>query len=521
MDASTAIVRELDLKQVFARIAEQAATVLDAEAASVLLLDPEKAAFIFESATGPEAKRLVGQQFDATLGIAAQAVKARRAIRVDDVSLSSAFFNGIDAVTGRKTRSLIAAPLIHADRDQGEARVLGVVEVLNPNGRTAFNDRDLELLQVFANLTAAAAGNAQAYQNRRRERPDGEDDETPKAVPSQSGRPVQIVGRSPALKRMIELCKKVALSNATVLLYGETGTGKELAARTIHECSERKGGPFIAINCAALPENLLESELFGHEKGAFTGADRTKPGRFELAEGGTLFLDEVGELAPSIQAKLLRSLQERSFIRVGGTETLPADVRIVAATNRHLKIEMEAGRFRPDLYYRLNVFPITLCPLRERVEDIPALVEFFSKEVAAGNDQEVAPPFSDGAMAVLLRYPFPGNIRELRNIVERATLMAGDRPVEVSDLPEEIQRATTVPGVSAPGQGAGVLAGTTPRALNAPQDSILEEQERALILHALEQNRWNQSATARHLGITRDLLRYRMKKYALQKPAAE
>ena len=518
MDASTAIVRELDLRQVFARIAEQAANVLNAEAASVLLLDADKSAFVFECATGPESKRLVGQQFDATLGIAAQAVKARRAIRVDDVSLSSAFFNGIDAVTGRKTRSLIAAPLVHMDREDGEARVLGVVEVLNPNGRNAFSERDVELLQVFANLTAAAAGNAQAYQTRRREHPEEDDDEPAKALPP--GQPVQIVGRSPALKRMIELCKKVALSNATVLLYGETGTGKELAARTIHECSERKSGPFIAINCAALPENLLESELFGHEKGAFTGADRTKPGRFELAEGGTLFLDEVGELAPSIQAKLLRALQERSFIRVGGTETLPADVRIVAATNRDLKTEMEAGRFRPDLYYRLNVFPITLSPLRDRVEDIPALVEHFAKDVAAANGHKVAPPFTDSAMAVLLRYPFPGNIRELRNIIERATLMAGDRPVEVMDLPDEIQRATTVPGGSTPVQSAGSPAGASPRPPDAPQDSILEEQERALILHALEQNRWNQSATARHLGITRDLLRYRMKKYALQKPAA-
>jgi len=377
---------------------------------------------------------------------------------------------------------------------------MGVVEVINPKGRDDFTTRDLELLKVFANLAAVAASHAQAYDQVSRQNRGLRE-----AMPS-----FEIVGRSTALHRVIELCKKVALSNATVLLYGETGTGKELAARAIHEFSPRRDKPFIAINCAALPESLLESELFGHEKGAFTGATGQKLGRFELADGGSLFLDEIGELSQSIQVKLLRVLQEREFVRVGGTQTITCDVRIITATNRDLKSEMHEGRFREDLYYRLNVFPITLPPLRERVEDLPELVDYFIRQVAPSLGVSQA-RMGDEALTQLMRYEWPGNIRELRNVVERCTLLAGDEPIRPEHLPPEIGQSTANLLTSdALSSGGGEKGGGGSR---------LADHEKALILKALDETNWNQSAAARNLGITRDHLRYRIKKYKLSKPA--
>ncbi len=491
VEASQAIITELNLTDVFQRIAERAASVLEAEGASVLLFDESRKKLVFQAATGPNAGMLLGERFDAELGIAGQAVKAGRAMVVNDVSQNRHFFAGIDAKTHVRTRSIMAAPLTHQDQ------VLGVVEVLNPKNRKTFSNRDSDLLQLFANLAAAAASNAQAYDKITRAARGLRE-----SLPSR-----KTVGASKAVARVLELCRKVALSTATVLLYGETGTGKEVAARTIHDSSPRVDKPLIAINCAALPESLLESELFGHEKGAFTGAAGQKLGRFELADGGTLFLDEIGELSPAIQSKLLRVLQEREFVRVGGTKTITCDVRIIAATNRDLKKEMEAGRFRADLYYRLNVFPITLPPLRERIEDLPLLVEHFTREVAPSLSVEL-PKVDDVALTCLMQYNWPGNIRELRNVIERATLLAGPGGHITPDcLPPEI-------AAGSPGGTAGYDA--------APGEdgkrSKLADHERVLIVKALGEAKWNQSKAARSLGISRDHLRYRIKKYGLHEP---
>ncbi len=491
VDASRAINSELSSEDVFKRVAEWAANVLDAEGASVLLFDAARRQLVFQTAVGPSGDLLVGVRFDADLGIAGQAVKTGRAMRVNDVRKNRHFFPGIDARTHMRTQSLLAAPLIHKDQ------TLGVVEVINPRGRDRFTQRDLELVRVFANLAAVAASHAQAY------------DQVSRANRGlrESLGDYQIVGRSAAIERVVELCKKVALSSSTVLLYGHTGTGKELAARAIHDFSDRKDRPFIAINCAALPESLLESELFGHEKGAFTGAAGQKIGRFELADGGTLFLDEIGELAPNIQVKLLRVLQEREFVRVGGTQTITCDVRIIAATNRDLKHEMQAGRFREDLYYRLNVFPIALPRLSERVEDLPMLIEHFAAQLAPALGV-ARPTVSDEAMALLMRYEWPGNIRELRNIVERCTLLAADGVIHPSHLPPEVAGAATHGG---DGRAEPAVEPIGP-------SSRLAEHEKALILKALDESGWNQSAAARNLGITRDHLRYRIKKYNLRQP---
>ncbi len=490
VDASRAINAELESADVFHRCAEQAAAVLDAEGASVILYEADRGELVFQTAVGPASDTLVGVRFDASLGIAGQVIKTGRAVRVKDVRENRHFFAGIDARTQMRTTSLIAAPMIHRDK------VLGLIEVINPRDREQFTERDLELLKVFANLAAVAGCHAQAYDQVSRQAR-GLRESLPR---------FNIIGQSEAIDRVIQLCRKVALSNATVLLYGETGTGKELAARAIHRFSPRHDRPFIAINCAALPESLLESELFGHEKGAFTGATGQKLGRFELADGGTLFLDEIGELSQAIQVKLLRVLQEREFVRVGGTQTITCDVRIVAATNRDLRAEMQASRFREDLYYRLNVFPITVPPLRQRVDDLPMLVEHFIRETAPSLG--VAPPqITEAAMARLMRYAWPGNIRELRNVVERCTLLATDGRIDAANLPPEIvEQADTdeTPDADAPTHPTG--------------GSKLADHERALIANALNETNWNQSAAARNLGISRDHLRYRIKKYNLTRP---
>ncbi|MDQ3907753.1 MAG: sigma-54 dependent transcriptional regulator, partial [Acidobacteriota bacterium] len=247
----------------------------------------------------------------------------------------------------------------------------------------------------------------------------------------------RLIGSSAALERVAKQARAVADTSATVLLAGENGTGKEVLARAVHEESPRRDGPFVAVSCAALPEQLIESELFGHEKGAFTGATATKKGRFELADGGTLFLDEIGELTPPVQVKLLRVLQERSFERLGGTKTVAVDIRLIAASNRDLEREVEAGRFRQDLFYRLNVVPLTLPPLRERREDIPVLAAHFAARAAEKHNRP-APNLEPALIEALTEYDFPGNVRELENLIERLVVLSPSPRLGTEHLPEKM-----------------------------------------------------------------------------------
>jgi len=310
----------------------------------------------------------------------------------------------------------------------------------------------------------------------------------------------RIVGESAPLVALRALLLKIATSPAsTVLLTGESGTGKDLAAKVIHYASERGTHPFVNITCSALPEALLESELFGHERGAFTGADRQKRGLLETADGGTVFLDEIGEMVPALQAKLLRFLEEKTFKRVGGAVDLRVDVRVIAATNRTLEDEVRAGRFREDLFYRLNVLPILLPPLRQRVEDIPLLVSYyvdtFNQEFRK-KIQRVSPD----AMVRLKSYRWPGNVRELRNAVERAMLL-----VEGDELTAD-QFPVTAALVPRPGERIELPAGGLD----------LEELERSLVVQALERSAWNQTRAATLLGLNRDQIRYRIEKFKLR-----
>lgn len=309
----------------------------------------------------------------------------------------------------------------------------------------------------------------------------------------------QFIGASPAMQDVYETIQQVAPSRATVLIEGESGTGKELVARAVHKLSPRQHGPLISVHCAALSDTLLESELFGHEKGAFTGASERRTGRFEMADGGSLFLDEIGEISMSTQVKILRVLEERTFERVGGRDPVDVDVRLIAATNRNLKEMVDGGEFREDLYFRLNVVRVELPPLRDRHGDVALLLDHYAKEFAEENGRSLN-GFTPDALEILTRYDWPGNVRELRNVVERMVVMSrGDR-LTVRDLPVEL-RDTSLP----PSSGSALTSGYS-----------LENAERDMIVKALKASEGNKTQAAEQLGISRRTLHRKINEYGLR-----
>jgi DNA-binding NtrC family response regulator len=311
-----------------------------------------------------------------------------------------------------------------------------------------------------------------------------------------------IVAISPKMQEVLATVERVAPTNSTVLLGGESGVGKDLIARAIHEKSRRASGPFVKINSTAIPENLLESELFGYEKGAFTGAATSKPGKFELADKGTLFLDEIGDVPPAIQVKLLRVLQEREFERLGGTRTIKVDVRLIAATNRDLRAALEDGTFREDLYYRLNVVPIDIPPLREHKEDIPELANLFLARFAKDSGRsEMITGISSAAMQLLVSHYWPGNVRELQNVIERACALASDSQLEASDIQ-----------LDSPRNRSGA---SSDRDRFLPDGMTLDQWEDEMIREALKRAGGNKSQAARLLGLSRNALRYRLSKIGI------
>jgi len=321
-----------------------------------------------------------------------------------------------------------------------------------------------------------------------------------------------IVGKTPRIRRIFDLVEVVKDTDSTVLITGESGTGKGLFARAIHELSPRREKPFVKVNCAALTETLLESEMFGHVKGAFTGAVADKVGRFEAADGGTIFLDEIGEISPALQVKLLRVIQDREFERVGSSRTQGVDVRVIAATNRDLKEEMRTGRFREDLYYRLNVIPIAVPPLRDRREDIPPLVDHVLTGLRRrGLDRVRA--ISPEAMRCLMEYSWPGNVRELENVLERGAVCSRGPVLAVEDLAEEVRepcRSRPVAGTSAAGETPPATASGDP-----PGFEAASSRERDLLLRTLGEHRWNRGAAAAALGVDRTTLWRRMRRLGI------
>ncbi|HUJ19170.1 MAG TPA: sigma-54 dependent transcriptional regulator [Nitrospirota bacterium] len=334
-----------------------------------------------------------------------------------------------------------------------------------------------------------------------------------------------LIGDAPLMQAVYEMIEKIADTDSTVLITGESGTGKELIAKTIHYNNiSRAGGPFVPLNCAAIPKDLLESELFGHEKGAFTGAINTRIGRFELAQGGTLFLDEVGELDPALQVKLLRVLQEREFERVGGIKTIKVDVRILAATNKDLEKATKEGTFREDLYYRLNVIPLHLPPLRSRVEDISLLIAHFVQEFSKKRKREPF-TFSPEALECLMKYRWPGNVRELENLIERLTILVSGKIVRVADLPEKLHQMA-LPHLDkaerpAPGlQDATAGATARPAGIEIGDEGVdlnrmVGDVERSLIMQALQRTGGVRSKAAQLLGLNRTTLLEKMKKMGI------
>jgi formate hydrogenlyase transcriptional activator len=390
-------------------------------------------------------------------------------------------------------------------------RVLGIFGVVKYQDN-AFNSDDIDFLTQIANQVAIAVENALAFGQIRelKEKLAQEKLYLEDEIRSEMNF-AQIVGKSAPLRRVLKQVETVAPTDSTVLIYGDTGTGKELIARAIHDFSPRSSKPFVKLNCAAIPTGLLESELFGHEKGAFTGAIAQRIGRFEVANGGTIFLDEIGEVPLELQTKLLRVLQEREFERLGSSRTLRTDARLIAATNRDLEAMVSEQKFRSDLFFRLNVFPVHVPPLRERQGDIPLLVRHFTQQFSRRMSR-VIETIPSAAMDALCRYHWPGNIRELQNVIERAVIISTGPvlSVDVTDL-------------KFPKAGPPAEKPASPKSTNGALHSVLEETERQQILKALKECNWvvaGPNGAAAHLAMKRSTLQLRMHKLGISRGSA-
>jgi Nif-specific regulatory protein len=489
-----------DLDDLLQLAIERVVTLLDVEDSSVILLDEERGELYFKASdrarVGRE-RRLREIRFPADQGIAGEVIREGVALVVPNPEQDPRWYRGVDENTGVKTRSLACVPL------RTKARIIGVVEAINKR-QGLFDEADVRLLEAFANQLALALENARLIQELQiaRERL-AEENRYLREAMEQTLRFETLIGESPKMQEVYRLVERVLKTDATVLITGESGTGKDLVARILHYQGPRAKGPFIAVNCAAIPEALLEAELFGYEKGAFTGAAQRKPGRFELANGGTLFLDEIAEMSPTLQAKLLRVLQEQCFERVGGIESITTDARILAATNQDLKRRMDEGKFRMDLFYRLNVYPIPMPPLREHKEDIVPLALYYLKAFSQELRKGVV-SFSKEAMGMLERYAWPGNVRELENVIKRAVILCQGTAVTAQELPLAQPEPLRGP------------AGSSDAIRLPPGGIALAELEKELIRQALERAHQNKSQAAKLLGLSRTQLRTRLKHYGLE-----
>ena len=533
-DLGCAFAARIEIDQLIPLVVTKCREALDAEGASVLLLDDERKELYFPyiSEEDPEvAQRLARLRFSAELGIAATALKTGKALAVNDAQNDPRWYQGIDKMSGLVTRNVLAAPL---STRQG---TIGVVEVVNGRGAEGFTDDDLAFLEAISGSIAIAIENARLYTQVR---------ESEASLQAQVGALrrdlarhdafTEIVGTGPAMAEVLQLMETAAASSITVLIQGETGTGKELVARGLHRASARSDHPFLALNCAAMPEQLLESELFGHRRGAFTGAIRDNPGLFRAAAGGVVFLDEVADMPLSMQAKLLRVLEEQEVVPLGDSFPRKVDVRVLSATNRDLRAEVAAGRFREDLYYRLAVFPISLPPLRERREDIALLATRFLA-IAVGQQRKSIAGLEPAALELLTQHDWPGNVRELRNEIERAVALAR---ASASIGPEHVSarlRAQNALNNGVPANHAGPSRVHRAMVAAVPTSAAEKESngenskgedakgplrraraafEADYITRVLGQNKGNVSRAAVALGLSRASLQKKMKEYGLR-----
>ncbi|MFT3773760.1 MAG: sigma-54-dependent Fis family transcriptional regulator [Minicystis sp.] len=485
VDLASLLAREVDFDQLLGTACERLAKTLHADRATIWLVDAERGDLVTRVAVLPELPTL---RQPLERGIAGYVARTGEVVRVDDAAQDPRFDPSADKATGYSTHSMLVAPI----RENASAPVRGVVQLLNREGGP-FDDEDEKYLVALTTQLARAL----SLTTLRAAEGGG-----PGVV--LQGPFNRIVGRSPELRAVYERVQLAAQTDATVLLRGETGTGKGIFARAIHVNSRRQARPFIVVDCTTLPAQLVESELFGHERGAFTGADRRVPGKIELADGGTLFLDELGDLPPDIQGKLLRFLQERTFERVGGRQTLSADVRVVCATHRDLEKAVEEGRFREDLYYRVKVVQIELPPLRARgPEDVETLARHFA-EVYANRYGRPSLVFTPEALAGIRAHPWPGNVRELEHWVESAVALSRDGRIGAEMLPlrrHDTQQLVAVKRVQEPPPAAS-SAGQVALPLGLPLDEATARYAEAMVT-ACEGNK---TEAAKKLGIGRNTL---------------
>ena len=485
--------REVDLDELLAQIVDKIAKALSADRGTLYLLDPETGELFSKAAHLPELRQI---RLKPGQGLAGAVAQNGTVLNLPAATADRRFFKEIDHQTGYRTRSMLAAPL----RDR-EGKIIGVVQVLNA-ARGSFSAPDEEYFLRLCAEAALAIENTSLYAQ---VRPRGPGATLPVNYPIHY-RYNRIVGESPAMERVYDLTRKAAATTATVLLRGESGTGKELIARAVHYNGARRDGPFVKLDCTTIPPTLMENELFGHERGAYTGAQSRAQGRCEQAAGGTLFIDEIGELPLGVQAKLLRFLQDREFERVGGTKTLSTDARVVAATHRDLEGMVGRGQFREDLYYRIKVVQIGLPPLRDRgAADVLRLAEHFL-DVYRKKHRKPGLGFARAALDRLCAHRWPGNIRELENCVESAVVMCEGQLV----LPEHLSLPTGAAALAAIGAAA---AAAGDKAAFRPRP--LAEVEREHVLRTLEAAGGNRSRAAELLGVGRNTLLRKLKEYGV------
>ena len=476
-----------DLNSLLTQILESAMKLCGGEASSLLLVNKETQELYFEvsmGGAGSDMKRFTVKMGE---GIAGWVALHNRSIIISDAEADNRHRHDISKSVNYTSKTMLAVPMRVKDE------CLGVIEIINKADGLQFTQEDLEWLEIFATQAGIAVVNARSIEKAR-------DKIEQLHEQIEAGFHTKIIARNPIMLEKLEIIERVAKTDSSVLILGESGVGKEIFAELIHRKSPRNKKPFVRVNCAAIPEGLLESELFGHVKGAFTSAIASRHGRFEMADTGTIFLDEIGELPLALQSKLLRVIQERAFEKVGSDSTVSVDVRILAATNRDIEKQVEKGEFRNDLYYRLNVLPLYIPPLRQRPEDIPELADFFLKKniKATKNDFD---GFTQEAMDTMLSYSWPGNVRELENCIERACVIGKGKRIEAEDLFLKSHISQVVP----PDGNRNLKTA----------ENIFRTR---FIKQVLEENNWNQTETAKTLKIQRTYLSRLIKELDITNP---
>lgn len=484
-EVSKVINSSFDLKKNLSRVMNVLGDCLEMERGSVFLLDHVTKELKIVAAHGLTKEQIARGKYRIGEGIVGRVLERHSPMVIPNIGEEPLFLNKTGSRVGKNGISFLCVPITFKGESIG---VLSVDRIFKD--KAIMIDEDIRVLKILASIIAQHVILWKHYKESEQERKI-----LKLELKGKYGLP-NIIGTSDKMQEVFKAVHRVADSKATVILYGESGTGKELIAKAIHYMSPRVKYPFVKFNCASIPEGLLESEIFGHEKGAFTGAINVRKGRFELAHGGTILLDEIGDLPINLQPKILRVLQEKEFERVGGERTIKVDVRLIAATSRNLEELVAKGMFREDLFYRLNVVPLSLPALRERKEDIPLLVEFFLKRFNTENNKHVS--ISSDTLRVLVDYYWPGNVRELENILERLVVMSDGKVVSPTDLPVNLK----IPSHEEVLQKESLQAG-------------IEDIEKSSILDALEKTGWVQARAARLIGLTPRQIGYKIKKYRI------